>query len=63
MQIASPVIGPAGAAKILGVTPTRVVQLANEGRLPAIKTPIGRLFEVEDVERLARERAKSKVPA
>ena len=48
----------ANAARILGVVPARVRQLANEGQLPlAAMTVSGtRLFRQEDVERLARVR-------
>lgn len=48
----------ADAARILGVVPARVRQLANEGQLPpATMTVSGtRLFRQEDVERLAEER-------
>jgi excisionase family DNA binding protein len=45
----------ADAARILGVVPARVRQLANEGQLPPVATTVGgtRLFRLEDVQRLA----------
>lgn len=49
------------AAKLLDVTPARVNQLENEGRLRAERTESGtRLFERKDVEKLAKERAEQK---
>jgi predicted site-specific integrase-resolvase len=54
-------LGPSQAGLILGVTGARVVQLAEEGRLPCLVTPLGRIFDAEDVERLARERRSRKV--
>jgi DNA-binding transcriptional MerR regulator len=48
----------ADAARILGVVPARVRQLANEGQLPPAATTVSgtRLFRQEDVERLAEAR-------
>jgi excisionase family DNA binding protein len=48
----------ADAARILGVVPARVRQLANEGQLPPAATTLRgtRLFRQEDVEQLARVR-------
>jgi excisionase family DNA binding protein len=52
------------AARILEVTPETVRLWADSGRLPAVKTARGvRLFEREDVERLARERERHQVSA
>lgn len=50
----------AGAAQLLAVTPARVRQLARQGVLaPAARTESGiRLFRRQEVERLARRRAK-----
>lgn len=45
------------AARVLALSPDRVRQLADAGRLPCRRTPLGRLFDVADVDRLARERA------
>lgn len=54
-------LSPRDAARHLGCTPLRVVQLANEGKLRAIVDSSGkRTFPVEDVERLARERQARK---
>ena len=49
-------LSPAAAARLLGVTPGRVVQLAEAGQLPATRTALGRLFALADVERLKSER-------
>ena len=48
----------ADAARILGVVPARVRQLANEGQLPPAATTVSgtRLFRLEDVQRLAEVR-------
>jgi excisionase family DNA binding protein len=48
----------ADAARILGVVPARVRQLANEGQLPPAATTVRgtRLFRQEDVEQLAEVR-------
>jgi excisionase family DNA binding protein len=51
-------LSPSQVARLLGVSSQRVIQLANEGKLPCERTPLGRLFDRVDVERLARERAK-----
>lgn len=48
---------PAQTAHVLGVTTPRVRQLVLEGTLPALMTPLGRLFDVQDVDALVRERA------
>ena len=45
-------------ARRLGLSTGRVVQLEKEGVLRCSRSPLGRLFSVEDVERLARERQK-----
>lgn len=39
--------------RILSVSPTRVFQYAEDGRLSYVETPLGRLYRREDVERLA----------
>lgn len=46
------------AARLLGVTPQRVAQLAGAGRLPYVSTALGRLYPREGVERLRRERER-----
>jgi excisionase family DNA binding protein len=50
-------LSPTQAAQRLDLSYRRVVQLADEGSLAVVRTPIGRLFPADDVERLARERA------
>jgi excisionase family DNA binding protein len=51
-------LSPTQAARRLDVSYRRVIQLADEGSLAAIRTPIGRIFARADVERLAAERAR-----
>jgi DNA-binding transcriptional MerR regulator len=48
---------PSQTARRLGISKARVLQLNNQGLLPALRTPLGRLFDPKDVERFARERA------
>jgi hypothetical protein len=45
------------AAQMLGLTPARVRQMTNAGGLKHKMTPLGRLIDTEDVERLHRERS------
>ncbi len=53
-----PLLTPADAARILGVVPATVRLMAQNGRLPALRTQSGmRLFRRKDVERLAAVRA------
>jgi excisionase family DNA binding protein len=54
---------PGQAARLLNLSPQRVRQMADEGRLPCDRTPLGRLFPAEAVEALARERAAGQVRA
>ena len=49
---------PAQAAGVLGVSTERVRQFARAGRLSCIHTPLGRLFDTDAVDALARERAQ-----
>lgn len=48
------------AARRLALSSSRVVQLADSGALSCARSPLGRLFLVEDVERLARERERKR---
>lgn len=48
---------PGKAAHILGVSTVRVRQLADRGDLQALRTPMGRLFDPGEVERLRCRRA------
>ena len=48
---------PAQAAAVIGVTPKRVIQIANAGRLACIRTPLGRLFVPAEVEAYRAARA------
>jgi excisionase family DNA binding protein len=52
-------LSPGQTARRLGVSREWVVQLANEGRLPHIRTPLGRLFPEGVVENYAEGRRKS----
>jgi excisionase family DNA binding protein len=48
----------ATVARRLGITPCRVRQLADAGRIPSVRTADGiRLYRVDDIERIAAERA------
>jgi hypothetical protein len=51
-------LSPAQAARRLSVIPERMRQLERAGRLPCWWTPLGRLFNPADVERLATERER-----
>lgn len=56
-------LSTADAAKRLGLTPIRVRQMANQGKLPVVRTASGiRLFRPKDIEaeRQRRERALEK---
>ena len=53
-------LAPSQAAKQLDVTPTRVSQLADEGRLKQLKTPLGRLVSASSVDALVQERRARK---
>jgi excisionase family DNA binding protein len=50
---------PTQTAKRLDLSRSRIIQLNNEGRLRAVRTPLGRLFDLQDVERFALEREMS----
>jgi excisionase family DNA binding protein len=47
---------PSQVARRLDLSRARVLQLNNDGKLPAIRTPLGRLFDADVVERFAHER-------
>ena len=49
-------LSPAQAARRLRLTPQRVVQLANAGRLPAVRTALGRLIPAAGIDEYARSR-------
>jgi excisionase family DNA binding protein len=51
-------LSTAQTARRLGLSRERVVELNNLGRLPAIRTPLGRLFLPDVVERYAEKRAE-----
>ncbi len=55
---------PYQAAKLLDVTPERVRQLCDSGRLPCERGTLGiRLIDREAVERLAKERQRDRATA
>lgn len=57
-------LAPRDAGRLLGVGTSRVIQLAREGRLRELRDSLGRrLFLVEDVEQLVREREKRRQEA
>jgi excisionase family DNA binding protein len=48
----------------LGISPERVRELTIDGRLPCTQTPLGRLYNLSDVEALTHERGtRTKVGA
>jgi Helix-turn-helix domain len=51
-------VSPSQAARILGLSSSRVVQLEREGRLVAFGTPIGRLFAKAEIQAFAERRAE-----
>lgn len=55
-EVLSDYITPAQAARELGVTPTRVRQFLAEGRLPCVKTPLGRVLPRAAVSEFAASR-------
>jgi excisionase family DNA binding protein len=56
VRVTEETLSPLQAARRLNLSRERVIQLANTGELKALWTPLGRLFRVEDVERLSAER-------
>lgn len=50
------VLTPAQAGRVLDLSARYVSQLGDEGRLEMTRTPLGRLFSANDVERFAAER-------
>jgi hypothetical protein len=50
-------VSVAQAARMLELTPARIRQMTNAGQIKHRMTPLGRLIDTEDVERLGRERA------
>ncbi len=51
---------PCEVARLLGITPDRVRQLADEGRLPVVRVGQLRFFAPEDVEELRRARQRER---
>jgi excisionase family DNA binding protein len=54
-----PMLSSSQAARLLEVSSERVRQLADAGKLPCERTPLGRLFDRADVEALAAERREA----
>lgn len=52
----SDTVGTATAARILGVSESRIRQMANAGDLRVVSTPLGRLFDRAEIEALAARR-------
>jgi excisionase family DNA binding protein len=48
------------AARLLGISNTRVRELEREGSLPCVRTPFGRLFERRVAEQMRELRAARK---
>jgi excisionase family DNA binding protein len=55
-------LSPQQAAGRLGLSTDRVRQLTAQGRLRFRPTPLGRLIDPEDVERMRLERARNANP-
>lgn len=54
-------LSPRDAGRRLGITTSGVIQLARRGKLNELRDSAGRrLFRIEDVEKLAAEREKTK---
>jgi excisionase family DNA binding protein len=51
---------PSEAARKLGISVELLRQWLRDGRLPHVRTPLGRLVPVAEVERLAAERQQQK---
>lgn len=47
------------AARLARLSPERIRQLADDGRLPYFWTPLGKLYERADIERLRLERERA----
>jgi predicted site-specific integrase-resolvase len=56
-------IGTTKAAVLLRVNPKTIVRWTEAGKLHPVKTDLGNLYPVEEVERLARERHSALVAA
>ena len=54
---------PTQAGRRLNLSAERVRQLTQAGQLACVRTPLGRLLDPADVERLAAERRRSGAPS
>lgn len=52
----SEMLSPTQAAQVLRVSSETVRKMGDSGRLPVVRSPLGRLFNRRDVEDLARKR-------
>jgi hypothetical protein len=51
-------VSPSQAGRILGLSPSRVKQLVDDGSIAALSTPLGRLISRESVQALAEQRRR-----
>ena len=51
-------LSPSAAARRIGVAPLTLKLWARSGKIPALMTPNGIVFKVEDIDRIAHERAE-----
>jgi len=56
MEAMDELLSSGEVARRLGISAERVRQFAQAGRLPYVRTPLGRLYRSADVERLLAER-------
>jgi len=56
-------MSPSEAARVLGLSKTHVLRLADTGALPAMRTPLGRLLDSAAVHKLAERREEAKAAA
>jgi hypothetical protein len=56
LKIATSGIGAVEAAKLLDTTPRWLTVLANRGEVACLETALGRLYDPDDVQRLAEAR-------
>ncbi len=55
-QIRDDYIGTSAAARRLGLSRRYLLQLEGWGKIPCVRTAVGRLFDPQDIEKLAEER-------
>jgi excisionase family DNA binding protein len=62
MAVIERYLSPSEAARELGISSERVRQLVREGRLAAVRTPLGRLISPEALAALAEQRRRDRDP-